>query len=98
MTRTAVEDNDVAGCGQGIVMSVESRGQDVRIASNEVIDTGTGGGDGSSAVFGIMVLATLGGQVVDNTVRRVALDDPNAQWRAGIQAIACGSVRIAATP
>ena len=95
MTRIAVADNVVAGCGQGIVMSLESRGVDVRIASNEVIDTGTGGGDGSVAVFGIMVLATLGGQVVDNTVRRVALDDPNAQWRAGIQAIACGSVRIA---
>lgn len=95
VTRLAVADNTVAGCGQGIVMTLESRGLDVRVANNEVIDTGTGGGDGSIAVFGIALFATLGGQVLDNTVRRVATNDPNALWRAGIQAVACGTVRIA---
>ena len=94
VTRATVADNTVAGCGQGIVMSLESRGQDVRIANNEVIDTGTGRFDGSP-VFGILLVATLGGQVLDNTVRRVAVKDPKAQWRAGIQAVACGSVRVA---
>lgn len=94
VTGLIVAENAVAGCGQGIVMTLESRGNAVRIVNNQVIDIGTDRRD-SPFVFGIVLVATIDGQILDNTVARIAQEDPNAIWRAGIQAIACGSLRVA---
>ena len=91
----AVTGNTVADCANGIVMTVESRGDGVSIIGNVVNDIGTEGGADDSPVFGIALFATADGQVLDNTIRRIAVTDPKSQWRAGIQAVACLSTRVA---
>jgi hypothetical protein len=93
VTNLVVDSNTIARCGQGIVMSDGSKGQTVRIVANHLSDIGTEGAD-SRIILGIGLVFTTGGEVLDNTIARVATADPNAVWRAGIQLIACPSATV----
>jgi hypothetical protein len=89
----AVEDNTVRRCGNGIVMGLKSSGDTVTVARNTILDVESRGRQ--EGRFGVCLVRTIDGLVTDNTIKRVATADIGTPWRAGIQTVACGAVRIA---
>ncbi|MGZ6968747.1 MAG: DUF6519 domain-containing protein [Acidimicrobiia bacterium] len=93
-----IKQNIVRSCGGGIVMSFDSSASQLSIENNEVSDIEVVSRDAerpSGPTFGICVVRADGAQIVGNSVCRIAVRGGRSIWRAGIQAIACPSLRIA---
>jgi hypothetical protein len=65
----AVTDNEIRACGGGVVMSKGSSGDRVSVRSNTILDAAPLADDAFVKGFGIVLVATTDGEILDNHVR-----------------------------
>ena len=90
-----IKNNVVEGAASGIVFEDRGSADHVAIENNQLIGIAPASNDASAAPAGIRILSTRKADISGNTVRGVGTNAVQAQWRAGIQAVACAALRIA---
>jgi len=91
-----IKDNVIEGAAGGIVFEDRGSADHVAIENNQVIAIAPDSNDAIAAPVGIRIVATRKADVSGNAIRGVGINAVQPQWRAGIQAVACAALRIAA--
>jgi nitrous oxidase accessory protein NosD len=65
----AVTDNVIRACAGGVVMSKDSSGDRVSVRSNTILDAAPVADDAFLKGFGIVLVATTDGEILDNSIR-----------------------------
>src|SRR5262249_20852563 len=95
-----IKQNTVVAWGRGILRAPSSTGTAVSVANNLVEGITTFPNDGTqsaSPLAAILLTGATSSEIVDNTISGVgqSQDDRDPPMRAGIQLVACHSVRVA---